>query len=998
MRLRRELMFVWGVMACARGESPSPQGHPEAPFAAPEGPARRFGGRRGRAPGRLHPPAPAPAPAAPVTPAPVGDRSRPNILVVLADDQRADAARCMPRLNAWLGARGTTFTHHFASTPLCCPARSTILTGLYPRHHGVLHNGDIEDPGDQDVTEGLSGASLFRARGNEGRTVATALRGGGYRTAFFGKYLNAYDRLIASEGPYVPPGWDEWHAFAHAEYFNFSLVERAVGEAAARLNFYPSAAPARTAAATRGCRQAERLGGRCVPAQGEGYSTDVLAGQLRGFIQRAARDRTPFFAVLAVKSPHGPFESPARYQPDPDEAVFTPAAERELATCPFFDPAWRNDAINEADVSDKPAWIRRLGEGRTAQRLIRTRRQQLVSMLAVEDAMEGVRATLRESGAEGNTVVVFLGDNGFSWGEHRYSAKNCAYEPCVRVPLTVLDPRHPTRGRSVDALTVDVDIAPTLAALAGVPMPEARDGLSLAPITSGAADSVGRDAVFLSCWGRGPNPRGNPDTVSAVRTERWKLIEHFATERADTLSEWELYDLARDPLELQNLVAPLTPTLDLRALSPVDRAEVAQLRGRLDAWRTEATPPAPPPLVPPPPPDRPAPGRVRSMTPRGPATRLEQLIGDLDVTLDARGNAAPTAARTEARFGVAGTDLGYSFEHDGRLWFLFGDTRITPQDRGAPDTVAFTNAQRPPFGAQLGFVTGADGRSPWVFAPPGVSSGGSEVPASGISVDGVAYVPSRPTRAPRPRDRSVLTRWDPARRQIDVLRDFSRVAEGGHFLKSAFALAPAGTPGLPTAEAAVLAWGTGAYRESAVYLQVIRARTLGERTPDAWFFAGTAPAGAPRWSRAESDAQPVIPYDRAGDVSVTRVPALDAWVALYDRREGAGVALAWSETPWGPWRDGGTVLDPVPLRGVLLWDPQQPNAPLRPGPLMNRRLEADGGARTTRGGAYAPYVIERFTRVEPAPDGETLVLRFVLSTWNPYVVHLMETRVRVTRG
>ena len=135
--------------------------------------ARGVGGAVVAAPERSPTAAPALAPSA----------ARPNILVIMSDDQRADTVRCMPRMARSLGAQGTTFTHHFASTPLCCPARSTFLTGLYPRHHGVLHNGDVEDPGDQDVDEGVAGAMLLsgarsggRATGVRRRAIAASIR------------------------------------------------------------------------------------------------------------------------------------------------------------------------------------------------------------------------------------------------------------------------------------------------------------------------------------------------------------------------------------------------------------------------------------------------------------------------------------------------------------------------------------------------------------------------------------------------------------------------------------------------------------------------------------------------------------------------------------------------------------------------------------------------------------------------------------------------------
>jgi N-acetylglucosamine-6-sulfatase len=961
--------------------------------------ARGVGGAVVAAPERSPTAAPALAPSA----------ARPNILVIMSDDQRADTVRCMPRMARSLGAQGTTFTHHFASTPLCCPARSTFLTGLYPRHHGVLHNGDVEDPGDQDVDEGVAGAMLFRDRRNEERSIAVALRAAGYRTGYFGKYLNAYDRMIEREGPRVPLGWDEWRAFSHAEYYNFSLVERGIGAAAPQLKFYGTNVTQRSAQSRLRCRQTTRAGGTCVSGSGENYSTDVLAEQLDRFIQRAASDQAAWFAVLAVKSPHGPFESPARYQPNVNVASFSAAANAELASCPEFDPQWTNAAINEADITDKPAWIQRQPR-RDPAALADLRRQQLVSMLAVEDAIERIDATLARTGMRDKTVVLFVGDNGFSWGEHRYVAKNCAYESCVRVPLVVRDGRHPTlRPRALDTMTVDVDLAPTIVELAGASLPTARDGQSLVPIITGRAESTQRSEVFLSCWGRGPNRRGQPDTIAAVRTNRWKLIEHFTDATAGTLSEFELYDLQRDPLELDNLLAPRTSALSLLRFDADARQALAVLRPRLDAWRTDGAAPAAsgqdagvasdaalPSLRdwPESPPSGPS---VQSMRVQG-TTRIEQLIGDRDVQR-VNGAQAPVAAQTDSRFGVFGTDLGYSFEHEGRLWFLFGDTRLRSHDVGAPDVLAFTDAREPPIANRLEFLRESQSsRAVFEYRPPGVAAGGSEVPSSGLSLNGRMYVLFKTDKSEDgSTDRSVLTRFDPATRAITVVREFSRLSAGGRFIKAAFALSPGGAA-LPFDEPVVLAWGTGHYRHSQVYLQVIRARAFEQPTAaDVRFFAGRQPSGAPIWSQREPDAVPVITYGQAGDVSVTRVASLGVWLALYDRRDGAGVGLAWSATAWGPFNDGGTALDPSEWRGRLLHAPNQASSNVVAGPLMNRAEERDGGTSSVGGGAYGPYVIERFTRVSEEPGRATLRLRWLLSTWNPYVVHLMESAVDVRR-
>ena len=118
------------------------------------------------------------------------DQAGPNVLLVVADDMRPDSLDAMPTVRE-LAGRGVTFTHSFVTTPVCCPSRASIMTGLYARHHGVLTNGPP-----------LGGAERFDDRS----TVATWLQATGVRTGLVGRYLNGYTSLA------VPPGWDTWFA------------------------------------------------------------------------------------------------------------------------------------------------------------------------------------------------------------------------------------------------------------------------------------------------------------------------------------------------------------------------------------------------------------------------------------------------------------------------------------------------------------------------------------------------------------------------------------------------------------------------------------------------------------------------------------------------------------------------------------------------------------------------------------------------------------------
>jgi hypothetical protein len=338
---------------------------------------------------------------------------------------------------------------------------------------------------------------------------------------------------------------------------------------------------------------------------------------------------------------------------------------------------------------------------------------------------------------------------------------------------------------------------------------------------------------------------------------------------------------------------------------------------------------------------------------------------------------------------LEGTDLGYSFEHEGRAYFLFGDT-LGHLDR-ALDTIATTDSRDPERGVRLDFLT--VGGDYLTIQPPGIRMGAFEVPVSGISVGNQMYVVVSTNHSnDRTTDRSVLTKFTPPA-TFKPLRTISQLPEG-RFVKMAMHTEAGSIAGVPPDGPFIFIWGTGTYRKSNAYLSIIPAANF-ETGKGTRYFAGLDKAGGPIWSDKESDAKPIVENGTMGDMSVTWCKDLGVWLMTYDSRAPAprGILFSYSRTPWGPWSEPQIVFNAIRdgAAGKFIHDPRaNPNDGVA-GPVIGK-----GQAKpdAVRGGAYAPYVIERFTRVE----GGKLNLYYVLSTWNPYVVVLMRSEFAIARA
>ena len=448
--------------------------------------------------------------------------AHPNIIFILTDDMAAGDLTYMPNTQKLIGKRGATFDKFFVSISLCCPSRTSILRGQYGHNTKVVDN---ELPG--------GGFEKVYALGLEQAMFPIWLQQAGYRTGMFGKYLNYYP--APANQTYLPPGWTAWHSPVDGDSygeFNYTLNENG------KLIQYGDSP--------------------------EDYGTDVYGSKAIQFIQESLAQNQPFFAYIAPFAPHKPAT------PAPRHAGMY--GSLELPRPPSF---------NESDLRDKLKtflWKPPLTDEEISQYQDQYR-LRIESLQAVDEMVAGIVSTLESAGHLEDTYIFFTSDNGYHLGEHRLpQGKNTPYEEDIRVPLLVLGPGIKP-GLHIDELTGNIDLASTFAELAGATIPDFVDGRSLAPLLFNEPVDNWRHAYLLE---RGLRPGATQETdqepASAPQPTK-SLLETpdsffddipliYIGLRTDdyTYIEFDngtvqIYDLNKDPYQLENFASTANPAL-----------------------------------------------------------------------------------------------------------------------------------------------------------------------------------------------------------------------------------------------------------------------------------------------------------------------------------------------------------------------------------------------------------------------------------------------------
>ncbi len=493
-----------------------------------------------------------------------------NLLVIQLDDVSVDSFNTLldggwlPNISTYLVDAGVTFDNSFVSSPQDTPSRATLLRGQYAHNHGAF-----SDQTPRPLEGGITWAGWLPdtgAAGREDSTIATWLQDEGYRTGFIGKYLTGYGidapPGVADPTTYIPAGWDSWQGL--------------IGRSANRM--YDYYINNNGAFQYYGNSETE-------------YQTDVLAGQAADFV--AAADEAPFFLLVAPGAAGIEILDEVAFVTGNDPLAplalgIRPAARHlHLADgdagngeVPALVPG---PAFNPADLAGKPACPRALPPVAPAlvsdpscvadapllsapdvALLSDQYRATLASLIAVDDLVGEVFAALLAAGKVDNTAVILTADNGRMFGEHRQFGDRLAYEESIRVPLVIRIPGG-RAGVSDDAMVVNTDIAPTLAALAAVEPPFETDGASLLPLLEQAPLEAwpNRQHMLVEHWFVPSLLKFNAPTYLAWRgmMDGGPDFTYIATRAAPQdfdieVTFREFYDHASDPEQLHNVALP----------------------------------------------------------------------------------------------------------------------------------------------------------------------------------------------------------------------------------------------------------------------------------------------------------------------------------------------------------------------------------------------------------------------------------------------------------
>lgn len=423
-----------------------------------------------------------------------------NIVFILTDDHRYDAMGFMghpfietPNLDR-LARDGAHLENAFVTTSLCSPSRASIVTGQYAHNHGVVDNYNPAPENHVYVQQHLQKA--------------------GYGTAFIGKWHFGGER----DDP--RPGFDHWVGFkGQGVYWPHATGLKVKGR------YVPQAT-----------NSGFNINGRRVPQKG--YITDELTDYAIAWLDSQSSEK-PFFLYLSHKAAHADFLPPNR---------FAYRYEKEKISQP---PSPTSDPDK---FSNPPMWVRNQRNSRhgvefayyTDLNMAQYYRRYCETIIAVDESVGRIVRWLEEQDMLESTLLVYMGDNGFLFGEHGLIDKRCAYEESMRVPLLMHCPEILAKGSRIKEIVANIDIAPTLLEAAGLETPARMDGASFWKLARGRKIPWRDYLLYEYYWER--NYPQTP-TMHALRGERFKYIRYHGIWDVD-----ELYDLETDPRERRNLI------------------------------------------------------------------------------------------------------------------------------------------------------------------------------------------------------------------------------------------------------------------------------------------------------------------------------------------------------------------------------------------------------------------------------------------------------------
>ena len=521
---------------------------------------------------------------------------RPNILVIMTDDQAAADLSAMPNTASLLTAQGALFQNAVDSFPLCCPSRATFISGQYAHNHGV---------GGNFFPYGWYGMS------NRANTLPAWLKASGYYTAAVGKWLNGYgagkstdkdsDGNPLTTNGEIPAGFDNWNGALDVsayDYFNFKLNQNGKvnswGDSKyaqalvdfAEIQVIPPASKSISTVlnwsakyfkgspsdpTTYGYQGATGCDSASKRFTTKGcYSPDVTAGISDSIIKSQRTSSKPFFLWWSPAAPHredvnGGIRNGYRNNVHYRGTASNPKVEdtTKLVPDPRPAPRYASTKWDWTKITGKPNYDAAPTNKPIKQQLImanpmstidRTRLEvnysgRLSSLKAVDDGVKKILDTLKATKQLDNTLILFTSDNGWLQGEHRIPGdKYLPYEESIRITFIMKGPGIP-KNRKVTNLVSNIDFAATLLDVAKATPGRVLDGMSLIGLAKGTANPTPR-AIALEAtaplFADASMPQQWDQPYKGVRTDRWKYVEWGTGEK-------ELYDLQADPYELTNL-------------------------------------------------------------------------------------------------------------------------------------------------------------------------------------------------------------------------------------------------------------------------------------------------------------------------------------------------------------------------------------------------------------------------------------------------------------